>query len=271
MTYNYIKVDYMVNIMPLDRDDPIKKFASHPLYPDCVKIAEFLMDESACLKWLQELNDELQRKLGASQVTVNLLRFFLEDELAKFGFQPLMAKGSDLVSPNTFAELLEQGYILKDTGLGGNAHGEFTHAIQWLMIARQQQATGFLSKDVLTIYQHFGTSMRNTPVSSSTLWDHVVDNTREDLSFRSPEVLHMRILHEKGKLPLLARILQMRFDKRSTGKPSLVGKHTAYEKKLNAYGGYEGILYPRHRIKRDSSTKRNLDQPEKKNPRANGL
>ena len=183
------------------------------------KIGAFLQDKAQVIVQLKKLNNLLVQEgkaRNASEINERgetvlapaehnkfyaphrkILRVVLETELAKFGFQSKLAKVNGFLNAGMFREILRSGLLLKDPGLRDITHGDFTHAIQWLIIAWQQQDSGFLNKDkkldkeasdksVITIFQSLG---RETAVISSSkpnvpglsenelsIWNLIVDS-----------------------------------------------------------------------------------------------
>jgi hypothetical protein len=167
----------------------------------CVKIATFLMKVPACKKHLTRLNSLLFKELFKTKPEKKSLRKILEEELSKVGFYPKFAKAYLVVDASIFKKTLLHGVLLKDTALAITQHGELTHALQWLMIAWEQEETHFLGEQsVVEIFKQLGEEKSFFYDSSTNkeinLWDLIVDTNTEtpllsmaELQFKSPEVL----------------------------------------------------------------------------------
>lgn len=194
---------------------------------DCARIGAFLMDKSAVLTQLRKLDNLLKQGVHTHDGTLKvfMLRECLETELATFGFQPHFGKTLGNVRPEVFRAAIAHGLLLKDAAIGDVEHGEFTHLIQWLVIAWQQEASHFLSKPVIELFKQLGEEgsvYYRDPISSTSdktirreeksIWDVIVDAEGEG-NFRAPEFLHTFIL-KSNELPVLREALQQRVNKR---------------------------------------------------------
>lgn len=156
------------------------------------QIGVFLEEKGQFVKQLIALNKLLAKEAESHESTSKVLRTVLERELAVFGFQPHMGKAHDFLMPSMFREILRHGLIFKDPGLRAIPHGDFTHAIQWLMIAWQHRDSHFLGgsqgdseRVVVNIYKSLGqdavviSSKKQSVVGLSTqeftIWDMLVD------------------------------------------------------------------------------------------------
>lgn len=257
-TLNYYKENSVVNFLG-DRGEQTLP----PIIEKLIRVAAFLKDPEQTIKQLVKLNGLLVKKaqlLGIIEVNSNgnpilaayrknepyrphrkLLRNLLEAELEKFGFQPEFVKVTGILSPTVFRELLRNKLILKDSGVD-ISHGEFTHAIQWLMIAWQHEETGFLADDdnlndlaiVSDIYKAFGEENTvyqrtdfNMPsivnnYSESALWDNFLDlSSSKPQNFTCPERLNKFLLKTDSEdLAFLRSLIESRFTKRD--KPDLI-------------------------------------------------
>ncbi|KTD27519.1 LirA/MavJ family T4SS effector [Legionella israelensis] len=236
---------------------------------DCARIAAFLMDKQAVLAQLKKLDSllESKKKEFDDKLPVSVLRTFLEEELAKFGFQPHFGKTLANVRPELFRAAISNGLLLKDAAIGDAPHGEFTHLIQWLVIAWQQEASHFLNKPVIDLFKQLGDESsvyyRDPPSSidkegsreEKSLWDIIIDNEGEN-DFRSPEAFNLFML-ESSDLSTLGELLQNRMDKRTRDiekfekkyreVQSLSSPRLFYRKNNNipyVGGRLEGILEP---------------------------
>lgn len=195
------------------------------------RIGAFLMDKQAVFNHLKELDKllENQRDSSSGELPVSALRELLENELKKLGFHPHFGKTLANVRPEVFRAAIAHGMLLKDAVIGDTLHGEFTHLIQWLAIAWQQEASHFLDKPVIEIFKQLGLESSvyyRDPVSATedpnsrreekSIWDLIVDSMGDN-DFRSPEVLNSFIL-QSNELPTLRELLQKRTEKRSQYK-----------------------------------------------------
>ncbi|VVC75357.1 hypothetical protein AQUSIP_06470 [Aquicella siphonis] len=193
-----------------------------PFIEDCAKIAVFLQDENAVINQLKRLNVLLKEEAKIQGLKVNeptpfgylqhkkVLRNVLERELAKMGFQPDFGKTTGFLKPEVFRSAISAGLIVKDPGVSIE-HGEFTHAIQWLLIAWQQSDSAFLSKPVIDVFKQLGDDRSVYPQSSGTeknIWDVIVDQQPTvSPDCRSPEHLHKLILTSQDNDLLMLKIL----------------------------------------------------------------
>lgn len=205
------------------------KLPSEQFLDQYARIAVFLQEKGQFIKQLIKLNNLLlEESKKDSESTSQLLRTTLEKELAKFGFQPRMGKVHKFLMPSMFRETLRYGLLLKDPGLRETLHGDFTHAIQWLMIAWQHQESQFLggkdddNKLVINIYKSLGQDdtvfdsgeqdLVGLPKYEKTIWEMVVDQLPQTYKserpltqknkwetdpgcFRSPDNLHLFLLN----------------------------------------------------------------------------
>ncbi|AUH73410.1 LirA/MavJ family T4SS effector [Legionella sainthelensi] len=192
---------------------------------NCAKIGAFLMDEEAVLKQLIELNRKVSEELNKKNLNISdkgavkVLRSFLEKELAEAGFATgfCQTKGSKGLSNKDFQWILSHGFLFKDSTLRGLTHGEFTHALQWVLIVWQQKATGFLlgatekEANISDIYKTLGSpDARNM----RSIWSLIVDEAQdESVKSRSPEWLSDYIHKNKESLEVLQQLLEKRFKK----------------------------------------------------------
>ena len=202
------------------------------------KIGAFLRDSKATIKQLNILNDLLiqeikEQKYDEYHPPVRVLRDVLEKELAKFGFQPKFGKVHDFLPAGRFRETIRMGLLLKDPGANANSpHGDYTHAIQWWMIARQHQDTQFLAAEGLTpestvieIFKSLGEdaavffsekqTITGLSVTERSIWDNLVD-AQGDFShgFCTPEELN-KFLYNGGASSLLQTLTWERAQKRA--------------------------------------------------------
>ncbi len=139
----------------------------------------------------------------------------------KFGFkEPL--KVSQILSSKDFYQMLKEKRLFKDLSLGFlDTHGEWTHFIQWICIALENQAhPSFLNNPVASIYQWIGQQAESAD-SIKHLWTYTFDSfpglTEFKLDFRAPENLYKYLLtstEAATHFPLMQQLLQGRLDKR---------------------------------------------------------
>ncbi|WP_454782317.1 LirA/MavJ family T4SS effector [Legionella sp. WA2022007384] len=227
-------------------------------FQDCAKISLFLQNNDAVLEQLKILNTLVKEEAKKRGVAISeeqsgdylkhkkVLRSVLELELAKIGFAPDFGKALSVLEPNSFALIYSKGIILKDPG-AGTEHGEFTHAIQWLLIAWQQKNTSFLSLPVIKIYNKFGDSDK-----FKSIWNAVVDENKEAcFDARSPERLHQMILSsDDPELSALKALCQSRVNKREmdTQKNNFFSEKKDYPKKEYTPSEDENLLLPRKKL-----------------------
>lgn len=207
-----------------------------PFVREFAKIAVFLQNEEQVLTQLKKLNslleiEALNRHLVISENDKGgylkhkkVLRSVLEQELEKMGFQADLAKATGFLTPEVFGSSIREGLLIKDPG-AGIEHGEFTHAIQWLIIGWQQNDTQFLNHTVIEVYKQLGNelSVQGKSINGErNIWDILVDeNILICKDYRCPEYLHSAILKsEDPNLTLLKKLCQSRVIKRETNASS---------------------------------------------------
>lgn len=210
-----------------------------PAVREFAKIAVFLQDKNAILVQLKKLNALLIEEAKKRNLVINeqepnsylkhkkLLRNVLELELKKIGFVPNLGKAIGLLPPCVFRSAIREGLIVKDPG-AGIKHGEFTHAIQWLLIGYQQNDTKFLDKPVIEIFKQLGDDRSSfRPILSGedhgefNIWDTLVDRVVMSQNCRSPDYLHEMILtSDDPDLLLLKTLCDSRVKKRKKMQPA---------------------------------------------------
>lgn len=166
----------------------------------CDSIAKLLMDIEACCSYISELEKMLADKLVSlpeKMHNVKVLRNILETELSAMGFYPKFGKAVASYPPTSFFTAMKSGLLIKDGYEGYNDHGEFTHIIQWLIIAWHQKQTNFLGLPAIDVFKMMGLDQSH---NYENVWDILFEeeNTQD---FRSPETLNKFIC---GKSPQLA-------------------------------------------------------------------
>ncbi len=115
-----------------------------------------------------------------------ILRHVLEREIAAFLFRKKLVKLEGELGTGIFLELVRNGYLFKDSGLRETTHGEFTHTLQWLMLAWQLEEYDFFNGvPVLTVYKSLGEEsaiLESAPLDipglrevGVNIWDIIVD------------------------------------------------------------------------------------------------
>lgn len=219
----------------------------------CAKIGVLLAEQKACLNQLKKFEFLLQSKAKLNtNIKVNLLRTTLESELARFGFHPKFGKAYSYVEPDVFSAAIREGLLLKDASAGVTPHGEFTHALQWLIIAYQQEEIDFLGVKLIDLFKLLGSSWAIFPKpvdGTDNLWDMIVDHVREsiEVGFRCPDTLSKFIVVEKAdELPVTAALLTKRFLKRLDNmqikKVSLFVTEYQTDKKADVYNPGENNI-----------------------------
>jgi len=236
---------YKKNPYPLNE---IQRDAFLSLVPGIAAIRVFLSDENEIRKGLKKLNRLLEeeiakRKNNRQDNHKKLLRSVLENELAKLGFQVPLKKAVDILSQPEFLNFVLQGLLLKDPG-AGLSHGEFTHIIQWLLIAWGNEEHHFLKghQSAVDFFQKIGTKDSGNNLSEihiaaaySELWIIAVDEAIPDSysqkiepEFTSPISLHQFILRDdKNDFNQLQNQVRLRDTKRHHQQgvePSYVSK-----------------------------------------------
>lgn len=210
---------------------------ARPTLPDlgfieaCAKVGVFLRDKDAVVKQLIKLNEMVAENLFDDQHKVKNLRKVLENELGRLGFHPNFGKAFGRIAPDAFRAAIAHGLFFKDVALGHVLHGEFIHAIQWLVIAWQQETTNFLGCPAVTIFKRLGNEESvyiRAPIKKDddqiqlrqekNIWDLIVDRNygADENDFRNPEnLMGLLIYSDDEKLVILKKILDMRYSKRS--------------------------------------------------------
>lgn len=193
----------------------------------CSKIGAFLTDKEAVVKQLKRLNTLIEKKAVDGKVKVKDLRNVLEEELGSLGFYPKFGKTFGNIPPDAFRAAIANGLLLKDAILGNEYHGEFTHLIQWLAIAWQQEDTNFLNCKAVDIFKQLGSEasvyMRQPIYPEQDpkrrreelgVWDLIVDRFGTT-DFRTPSTFQKFLLeNDQSDLSLLKDLLTLRREKR---------------------------------------------------------
>jgi len=130
-----------------------------------------------------------------------------------------------LLSKEKFRETVASGRQWKDVG-ASPAHGEFTHRLQWLIVATTAEIpihqVGQMYRDIGT----FGTTAKTQDrLKQDDLWSRLFDRPQPlgakgdaigKYDFRCPEMLHEWLRNQHNKYPLLAGFLSARYEKRTS-------------------------------------------------------
>lgn len=224
---------YNINQLTMNYRD-----SEHNFYVlDCSKIAAFLANTTAVHAQLVKMNQKISEVFKEHNLTgiydeqkryqkgsIKLFRQFLESELARFGFQPYFSQILGGLNEKEFGALLQKGMAFKDTFFRASKHGEFTHALQWLIIAWAIEDNHLnIKNDVINLYKKSGTVLgSNNAFGEKTVWDLIVDMSPFHASFRSPEYFCeylMNVEKENAKeLNILTDIFLFRFEKGIKGE-----------------------------------------------------
>lgn len=124
-----------------------------------------------------------------------------------------------MLEPDEFEEQFKGAKLFKDPGVSAN-HGEYTHRIQWYIIAMQKVVS-----DPVKLLNTMGDHMA-TPQNANGLWDCLFDRLRSTQTgskyflaknfndFRCPEYFNLWLKEQAEDYPYLAVYLDKRFKKR---------------------------------------------------------
>lgn len=203
------------------------------LIPDMVQVRLLLSDinlvNEALFKLNHLLNTECESRLKSKQDNSKLLRKVIENELGKLGFIGALGKATDFLPREKFLYAISEGVLLKDPGAGIN-HGEFTHAIQWIIIGWINQKHHLLSQSAVDLFKSIGKIAKNqkTPALEfdffiySKAWNTIADEESDellnkDIKFTCPDFLLKHILESNDdKLSILKNLCQSRVTKRAS-------------------------------------------------------
>jgi hypothetical protein len=192
------------------------------------KIAVLLSNTDLVIYHLMKLNELVTKKANDLNMTITknlkhnkVLRNVLEDGLAEVGFSPNFVKAIGFLEPEVFRFFLAKGDVIKDPGAGVK-HGEYTHAIQWWIIASQEKENSFLDMPVIDLYKELGKESAVLRIvfdevksREYNIWDLIVDKLKIVGDCRSPEILQQIILnHRELNDTFLQALIKSRQDKR---------------------------------------------------------
>lgn len=207
------------------------------------KIAVLLSDTDIVIHHLNILNELLKDKAKSLDTTTKnlkhnkVLRKVLEEGLEKVGFLPNFAKAIEYLEPETFRFFLRAGQQIKDPGVGVS-HGEYSHPIQWWIIASQQKENPFLDMPIIDLYNELGKENAvydkfydpDRGHVEKNIWDMIVDQSSTAKDCRSPDQLQRIMLYACSELDnsLLRALMKSRHDKRWRN-PSIKPKPDQYK------------------------------------------
>lgn len=191
--------------------------------PDFTTIQDFLTDNAAVVQELAELNRNLTPRREADPCK-KLWAELMEKE-QRWRFSSTLAILTGQLQPHEFFDCLRNGYPIKDPG-AGRSHGEYSHRIQWYMIAQRKQAGRFrLSHEVIDIYKTLGDARFLSDGGDSSPWVQLADSMTAT-NCTSPEWLNLEVagfpghvtLQGLGTFPELTQALSDRLAYRVTNK-----------------------------------------------------
>jgi Family of unknown function (DUF5636) len=171
------------------------------------KIAEFLSNTTAFREAATSLSTDLAL-LGTPLFTANVRGAFLHvvGAMAEaYGFSSEIYTLNGKVDPNDFANVLKQKVLFRDTYT--RPHGEYSHLIQWLCVARQFDGilnVPVLYKDSVNFAcrkgSDFGT-LGGKRDKTVTLWNCLVDCFPTDRKGSGPENYQDNIFADTFRCP----------------------------------------------------------------------
>jgi hypothetical protein len=251
--------------------------------PEAIKenfltISVLLRDETVIRKVVVEMEREFLEKYG-DNATVKNFQTYLEDSLADYGFSKF-GKVMDALEPFEFRATIEAGMLLQDIGYGAESeagvHGEFSHAFQWLLIAKANEIypknSLSFNKPVVEVFKDFSREEavcmrkmrsseveRNAAIFEKSAWDLIVDRLPNNIDnfdysyneaatdLRSPADV-IPTLRRLNACPTISKLLEQRVEKRNADKANGVSMQKKYE---SPHPGYH-----------QSKTIKNLHEPD---------
>lgn len=200
------------------KNDPYDP-ANQGLIKNYLEIGNFLENEktiSSCLVELEnKINETFQNKgidIKSDAInddytkgSIKVLRNYMLDYLTPFGFSEKMVIPADILSENEFYNILKNKFLIKDSSFRGVGHGEFTHLLQWYLIAYGvNKGMIKLNKPLIDIYIEIGRILKYQEVTGvpQSIWDILVDSSalnNEYSKFRSPEYITEYFLNTDRK------------------------------------------------------------------------
>lgn len=158
--------------------------ANLELKEDLVKIAFFLQDVDKIYEGLGELEEKLSENMDKKKIyssffltsSDNKCHKILSDVLKEWGnvFFKEIIKTSNFLPDNDFLKNLNRRIMVKDIG-SGIRHGEWSHFIQWYLIAHNKALIDSLNYPLDYIYMQLGETSQNILNKAMTLWDIIFD------------------------------------------------------------------------------------------------
>ncbi len=203
---------------------------SETLMDDFEKMSKILTNEDCVNRQLSKLENLLKKRVDEGDYDIGEDRHYkklLSNVFYEWGlendFNKMWVKIKRLVSREEFQEFLSKKMLLKDTGAVPN-HGEWTHVLQWYIVAEALKESNFkLNNTLADIYVALGDVALNRKgiIVEETIWGKLFDRFPENVSdnsdFRCPEKL-LEYIRNKAAYPLLSHELNARFHKRTRDK-----------------------------------------------------
>ena len=219
---NSLGKNYQPNSIIALPSNQSESMTQHEFVNECAKIATLFTDFNLCLEALKIIENKMAKKIEGNnhQVSVKLLRETIEEILGDAAFYPKLGKTTGYVDSTMFLSSVSQGLLIKDKAAGFLPHGEFTHALQWCMILVLNQTKPFLTYQPIDIFKIIGSSWGNFETkirANENIWDYLVDeadNTSPSVGLRCPDNVNKFVFYKSTDLPIMSKLIQMRFDKR---------------------------------------------------------
>lgn len=200
--------DEIYTLFESSNKDPLE-LSNQNLIQNYLEIGIFLMNEEAVSSCLVELENEINQVFNDKNIdikndikndeytkkSIKNLRNHMVNFLIQFGFSEKIAIPTSILSENEFYNILKNKYLLKDSTFRGVGHGEFTHLLQWYLIADAVQKKIIkLNKPLIDIYTEIGMILKYQTITGlpQSIWDILVDASvlnNQFSKFRSPEYI----------------------------------------------------------------------------------
>lgn len=168
------------------------------------RMARFLSDNEALAKAVKDLSFELCSEYikfrdveqdGVSYRRIGAFSCALGEYASYYGFNKQVVILNGQISPDDFNAVVGSKRMFRD--LFTRAHGEFTHAIQWLLLVQRfgETAADYYAKSVQ--YRSTGTFLAQGGQKRAYMWNFLVDcfdgaeNYKQNIfakSFRCPQI-----------------------------------------------------------------------------------
>lgn len=204
------------------------------LISDLIKIKFFLLNQSEVLQTLEKLETRLKATLFKKNIdksqfinpylpeynnnkTFKILSDTLKEWLQNTSFLPEITVFNDIEEASTFFSTLKQKAQFKDKG-SDYKHGEWTHLIQFFLIANNKTLVAALSnKDIADLYAQLGEI--NYHDSTRNLWDLVFDEVESNkpFQFTCPEKItafFMKKPSHNSSTPIFKACIRRRYARR---------------------------------------------------------